>query len=168
MADFDLQTRKAISDRLREQRERRMQKLSAKERELAQEILFTAVRELPRLREESRFEPWLWGIAANVTKSFRRNMGKQRAMYSYECPFSYDALEQLPWEDGHFEEQEEIYDSLRTKIAMLSRIYRDIIVLYYYDGLSTKAISERLDIPEGTIRWRLTEARRRLRKELPV
>lgn len=44
--------------------------------ELAQEILFTAVRELPRLREESRFEPWLWGIAANVTKSFRRNMGK--------------------------------------------------------------------------------------------
>lgn len=25
--------------------------------ELAQEILFTAVRELPRLREESRFEP---------------------------------------------------------------------------------------------------------------
>lgn len=133
--------------------------------ELAQEILFTAVRELPRLREESRFEPWLWGIAANVTKSFRRNMGKQRAMYSYECPFSYDALEQLPWEDGHFEEQEEIYDSLRTKIAMLSRIYRDIIVLYYYDGLSTKAISEKLDIPEGTIRWRLTEARRRLRKE---
>lgn len=133
--------------------------------ELAQEILFTAVRELPRLREESRFEPWLWGIAANVTKSFRRNLGKQRAMYSYECPFSYDALEQLPWEDGHFEEQEEIYDSLRTKIAMLSRIYRDIIVFYYYDGLSTKAISEKLDIPEGTIRWRLTEARRKLRKE---
>ena len=35
--------------------------------ELAQEILFIAVRELPRLREESRFEPWLWGIANNVT-----------------------------------------------------------------------------------------------------
>lgn len=133
--------------------------------ELAQEILFTAVRELPGLREESRFEPWLWGIAANVTKSFRRNMGKQRAMYSYECSFSIDALEQLSYEDEHFEDQEEIYDSLRAKIAMLSRIYRDIIVLYYYDGLSTKAISEKLDIPEGTIRWRLTEARRRLRKE---
>ena len=133
--------------------------------ELAQEILFTAVRELPRLREESRFEPWLWGIADNVTKSFRRNMGKQRAMYSYGCALSFDALEHLSCEDEHFEDREEIYDSLRTKIAMLSRIYRDIIVLYYYDGLSTKAISEKLDIPEGTVRWRLTEARRKLRKE---
>ncbi len=63
--------------------------------------------------------------------------------------YSYDTLEQLPYEDEYFQEQEEIYDSLRTKIAMLSGIYRDIIVLYYYDGLSTKAISEKLDIPSG-------------------
>lgn len=127
--------------------------------ELAQEILFTAVCELPRLREESKFEPWLWGIANNVTKSFRRNLGKQCAMYSY------DALENLPYEDEYFDDQEEIYDTLRTKIAMLSAIYRDIIVLYYYDGLSTKTISEKLKIPEGTVRWRLTEARRKLKKE---
>ena len=31
--------------------------------ELSQEILYTAVRELPRLRDESRFEPWLWSLA---------------------------------------------------------------------------------------------------------
>ena len=127
--------------------------------ELAQEILFTAVRELPRLREDSRFEPWLWGIASNVTKSFRRSLGKQRAMYSY------DSLEALPCEDAYFDEQEESYDFLRTKIAMLSAIYRDIIVLHYYDGLPTKTISERLNIPEGTVRWRLAEARRKLKKE---
>ncbi|MDE7352996.1 MAG: RNA polymerase sigma factor [Acetatifactor sp.] len=127
--------------------------------ELAQEILFTAVRELPGLREESRFEPWLWGLANNVTKVFRRKQGKQRAMYSF------DSLENLPYEDEYFDEQEEIYDSLRAKIAMLSKAYRDIIILYYYDGLSTKTISEKLNIPEGTVRWRLTEARRKLKKE---
>ena len=33
---------------------------------------------------------------------------------------------------------------------MLSRIYRDIIVLYYYKGLSTKQIAKELNIPEGT------------------
>lgn len=127
--------------------------------ELAQEILFTAVRELHKLKDENKFEPWLWGIANNVTKSFRRNLGKQRAMYSY------DTLEHLSYEEEYFDEQEEIYDSLRTKIAMLSAIYRDIIILYYYDGLSTKTISEKLKIPEGTVRWRLTEARRKLKKE---
>ena len=79
--------------------------------ELAQEILFTVFRELPKLRDESKFEPWLWSVAANVTRSFRRSMGKQRAMYSY------DTLESLSFEDEYFkwEEEEEIYASLREK-----------------------------------------------------
>jgi len=127
--------------------------------ELAQEILFTAVRELPRLRDDSKFEVWLWGTAKNVSRSFCRKLGKQRAMYSY------DTLENLSYEDEYFDEQEEIYDSLRAKIAMLSALYRDVIILHYYDGLSTKTISERLKIPEGTVRWRFTEARRKLKKE---
>ncbi len=129
--------------------------------ELAQEILFTVFRELPKLRDESKFEPWLWSVAANVTRSFRRSMGKQRAMYSY------DTLESLPFEDEYFkgEEEEEIYASLREKIAMLSSTYRDIIVLFYYDGLSTKTISKKLKIPEGTVRWRLAEGRKKLKKE---
>ena len=52
--------------------------------ELSQEILLTALNELPKLRDDNRFEPWLWGLAGNVTKSFRRYLGKQRAMYSYD------------------------------------------------------------------------------------
>ena len=129
--------------------------------ELSQEILFTAVKQLPKLRDDSRFEPWLWGIASNVTKRFRRECGKRRAM------FSYDSLDTLVCEEDCAEvlEREEAYRALRTQIAMLSAAYRDIIVLHYYDGLSTKAISDRLGIPEGTVRWRLTEARRKLKKE---
>lgn len=127
--------------------------------ELSQEILFTVVRELPKLKDDRKFEPWLWGIANNVTKVFRRYMGKQRAMYSY------DTLENLSCEDEYGSENEELYDSLRTKIAMLSEIYRSIIISYYYDSLSTKQISEKLDIPEGTVTWRLSEARKKLKKE---
>ena len=127
--------------------------------ELSQEILCTALRELPKLRDDQKFEPWLWGVAGNVTKSFRRYRGKQRAMYSY------DTLDLLTYEEKFPEGQEEVYDFLRTKIAMLSALYRDIVVLYYYDGLSTKQISEKLHVPEGTITWRLSEARKKLKKE---
>ncbi len=128
--------------------------------DLSQEILYTAIRELPKLRDESRFEAWLWGIAGNVTKSFNRKLGKQRAM------FSYDVIEDFVVDDENDEEEnEEIYASLRQKIAMLSAMYRDIIILYYYDGLSTKQISDRLSIQEGTVTWRLSEARRKLKKE---
>ena len=38
--------------------------------ELTQEILFAAIRELPKLRYKNKFEPWFWGIAKNLTKSF--------------------------------------------------------------------------------------------------
>lgn len=127
--------------------------------ELSQEILFTVLRELPRLKDDSKFEPWFWGIANNITKSFRRYMGKQRAIYSY------DTLENLSYEDEYANENEELYDSLRTKIAMLSEMYRSIIIFYYYDGLSTKQISEKLHIPEGTVTWRLSEARKKLKRE---
>ena len=128
--------------------------------ELSQEILYTAIRELPKLRDDSRFEPWLWGVAAKVTKSFRRTMGKYRAVYSFDVP------EDIPFYDSDDYESEKIFDALRAKIAMLSEIYRNVIILYYYDGLSTREISDKLNIPEGTITWRLSEGRKKLKKEL--
>lgn len=128
--------------------------------ELSQEILLTALQKLHKLREEDKFEPWLWGVANNVTKVFRRRMGKQRAMYSYDVP------EDLSIFDEYTAETEELYDRLRTQISMLSAIYRDIIILYYYDGLSTKQISEKLNIPEGTVTWRLSAGRSKLKREL--
>lgn len=126
--------------------------------ELAQEILFTAVKAADTLRDESKFEAWLFGIADNVTKGFRRHAARLRAMYSY------DAMESLSYEDAYFDGEE--FELLREKIARMSRIYRDIIVYHYYDGLSTKQISELLSLPEGTVKWRLGEARRKLKKEL--
>ena len=128
--------------------------------ELSQEILFTAVKELPKLKDESRFEPWLWGIARNVSMTFSRRMGKQRAMFSYDLPVDLAA------EDDESGEDEELYSLLRTRISRLAAKYRDIIILHYYDGLSTNVIAGRLGLPEGTVQWRLSEARRRIKKEL--
>lgn len=91
--------------------------------ELSREILLTVIRELPRLRDDSKFEPWLWEIANNVSKSFQRSMRKRRSTYFY------DVLEDVPYESSGSEDVEETYDFLRTRIAMLSQIYRDIIIL---------------------------------------
>ena len=127
--------------------------------DLSQEILYQAVLGLQRLRDESRFEPWLWSLASNCAKSFRRRKGKERALYLYNVSEAELQEAEIPRED------EELYGILRGKIAMLSRSYRDVIMMYYYDGLSTKEIAARLAIPEGTVTWRLSEARMRLEKE---
>ncbi len=127
--------------------------------ELSQEILVTAVKELPKLKNQNSFEPWLWGIAGNVTKSFSRKMGKQRAMFTYDMP------DDIADPYSSCEETDEAYSELRARIAMLSKTYRDIIILYYYDNLSVKQISEKLCLPEGTVTWRLSEGRKKLNKE---
>lgn len=127
--------------------------------ELSQEILVTAIKELSKLKNEESFEPWLWGIAGNVTKTFSRRMGKQRAMFSYDVP------EDIAYDDGTDDNTEQELSVLRTHIAMLSKAYRDIIVFHYYDNLSVKQISEKLGIPIGTVTWRLSEARNKLNKE---
>lgn len=128
--------------------------------ELTQEIVLAALRSMPDLRDESRFEPWLWGVAANVTRTFRRTQGKQRAMYAWDA---WEMLSETPAPEDEGLEAE--YDRLRGKIAGLSAIYRDIIILHYYDGLSVNEIAARLGIPAWTVTWRLSAARSKLKKE---
>ena len=124
--------------------------------ELAQEILLTALQELPRLRDASRFEPFLWGIAHRVTLRFRRMMGKRRQQ------MSWDDLSALPAQEDDTPAE---YAALRRQVAMLSAQWRDMLVLHYFDGLSTREIARRLSLPEGTVTWRLSRARQRLKEE---
>lgn len=127
--------------------------------ELSQEILLTAITSFSKLRDHTRFEPWLWGLAGNVAKSFSRSMGRQRAMFAYDTPVEMLDLPVLE------ESDEELYSMLREKISMLTKLYRDIIILHYYDGLSVNQIAKRLNLPSGTITWRLSKARQKLKKE---
>lgn len=108
MADFDLQTRKAISDRLREQRERRMQKLSAKERELAQEILYGAnsgqridrIIELFRFRRE--IKPSQWFTGQGIVPGGHKELLDVFVPAEYQESYLYiiDKLNQFPFSGG--------------------------------------------------------------------
>lgn len=124
--------------------------------ELAQEILLTLLQELPRLRDETRFEPFLWGVAHRVTLRFRRTMGKLRRHVSW------DDLSAVPVQEDDAPAE---YAALRRQVAMLSAQWRDMLVLHYFDGLSTREIAQRLSLPEGTVTWRLSRARQRLKEE---
>ncbi len=128
--------------------------------DLSQEILLTAVKELPYLKDKSKFEHWLFGIARNVLKVFKRKKAKEKALYSY------DVLDEYPDDNDIDYEKIELYNRLRKHIAMLSSIYRETIILHYYDNLSVKQISEKLNIPEGTISWRLKVARNKIKEEI--
>ncbi len=130
--------------------------------ELAQEILLQAAKTITAIKDIDKFEAWLWGVANNTLKSFSRNRGREREMYSS------DDLDEQPYNDEYDFEQNELYDTLRKNITQLSACYRDIIVMHYYDNLTSREIAERLNIPEGTIKYRLSIGREKLKKEFDI
>jgi len=127
--------------------------------ELTQEILFQALKSIGNLRDDKKFEPWFWRLADITLKVFKRGKAKTRSL------MSFDDVAALAFEDEHNFIIDEEYQILRQKIAQMSATYRDIIVMHYYDNLSCKVISQKLGLPEGTVTYRLSLARDKLKKE---
>jgi RNA polymerase sigma factor (sigma-70 family) len=128
--------------------------------ELAQEIFLQATKNITSIKNANKFEAWLWSVANNTLKSFRRNRGREKEIYSTE-----DISTQIYHDEYEFE-QDDVYEILRINISQLSASYRDIIVMHYYDKLTSREIAEKLNIPEGTVRYRLSLGRNKLKKEL--
>ena len=51
------------------------------------------------------------------------------------------------------------------EISFLSKIYRDVMVLYYLDGMKTAEIAVKLGISENAVKQRLFSARNTVKKE---
>lgn len=51
-------------------------------------------------------------------------------------------------------------------VTDLPQPFRSVIILYYYEGMNTREISDTLGIPDATVRSRLKRARERLSRSL--
>ena len=55
---------------------------------------------------------------------------------------------------------------MRRKIANLSKLQREAMILHYLDGLSIRETAAKLNIAESAVLWHLFDARGKIRKEL--
>jgi hypothetical protein len=74
----------------------------------------------------------------------------------------------IPTDNDFTEEiiQSETYKNLRREIAYLSKTQREIIILHYYDKLKLDEISKKLNIPLGTVKWHLYDAKNSMEEGL--
>jgi RNA polymerase sigma-70 factor (ECF subfamily) len=103
--------------------------------------------------------PWLFGIAVNLLAHHRRSEARQlRALASLAAANAgADDDDRL---DG---------DAAARLVAALERLDdydRDVVLLYAWGELSYEEIGRTLAIPTGTVRSRLSRARRKLRAAL--
>lgn len=64
--------------------------------------------------------------------------------------------------------KQEVIARLHSEIAYLSRLQRRIVIMYYYENKKQKKIAEELNIPVGTVKWHLFEARKELKRGMEI
>jgi RNA polymerase sigma factor (sigma-70 family) len=124
--------------------------------EVAQEAFVRAYFALRNLQKPEAFFPWLVGIADRVVKETFRAVKRRRTVTLSDIG-----------ETGPVERPAASSDSeLTDAIAGLPEVYREVIVLRFYEGRSCDEISRRLDVPLGTVTKRLSRAYGLLRERL--
>lgn len=124
--------------------------------DIAQESAIKLARALNSFRFESAFSTWLYRLVINTAKDYYRAKNRQslRETPLYEDA-QYISQEQTP------EQNAEHKDLLRL-IAALPEDMRETLVLVCWQGLSHKEAGEVLGCAEGTISWRVHEARKKI------
>jgi RNA polymerase sigma-70 factor (ECF subfamily) len=120
-----------------------------------QQALVAMWRDLPSLRDASRFEGWTYRLVTRACLTELR--GRRRA-----------TIVDLPPDEavagpGDFAADVALRDQLQRALATLTPDHRAIIVLRHLTGMSLEEIAEVLAVPYGTVASRLHHATRALR-----
>jgi RNA polymerase sigma-70 factor (ECF subfamily) len=142
--------------------------------DVAQEAFVTAFRKLGTFRGESQFRTWLLSITGR--KAIDRRKSVVRWMRLTVSPphddagdDAFDYMDRIA-SAGRSQEETVVDDELQRNvtrlIGTLPRKLRDALLLAGTGEHSYEQISEILGAPLGTVKWRVSEARRVLKKKL--
>jgi RNA polymerase sigma-70 factor (ECF subfamily) len=104
--------------------------------------------------------PWLLGIATNVQRNVSRAARRHQAALTRTRP--QDAVPDFADDVASRMDDAERVAAAKRALAKLRRSEREVFTLCVWSGLDYAAAAEALDIPVGTVRSRLSRARKRL------
>jgi RNA polymerase sigma factor (sigma-70 family) len=110
--------------------------------------------------------PWLLGIAVNVSRNLARASRRHQAALSRlpPPPLVPDFAEELA---GRLDDQARLRE-IGKALGALRRGERDVIALCVWSQLDYATAARALGVPVGTVRSRLSRARRKLSKLVPA
>lgn len=137
--------------------------------DLTQETILHAYLSLDRLRDNTRFASWLYGITLNVCRSHLRD--QRASLYSYEAiigglRFEAGAFAGALADPQELAETHELQEKVLAAVQSLSPENRAATVMFYFDGLSVQEIAEALGISRAAVKGRLFKSRKRLHAEM--
>jgi len=121
----------------------------------AQQAFATACVKMRSLRQLDRFGPWLTTVCRNAAQDMAR--ARRRDAMLLKAAAAEQPVQ--PGSNGFDRAVKEAVDSLDA-------LYREVIVLHYYSGLSYKDIESALGVSGDVVKGRLARARRQIQVHL--
>lgn len=131
--------------------------------EVAQDTFVRAWNALGRFRGESSFRTWLLRIAWNRAISKRRGMA---GWLRRATPIDDVAEPSAPGGQHASVNNAELQAHAMEAIHGLSPKLRDALLLVQSGDYQYEEVARMLGIPAGTVKWRVSEARRKVRGKL--
>lgn len=121
--------------------------------DLTQEVFLAAFQGQARFQGRASVQTWLYKIALNCWRQSRRKPQLDASVLEGEAAQGGPDLEQM------------VTDGIALTCALnaLPPDLRETFLLVRAEGLTYREAAQVLDVPQGTVQWRVHEASRRLR-----
>lgn len=117
-------------------------------KEIVQETIYKAYRNIKSLKEPKYFKTWLSKILINVSNDYMRKNGM------IELEHNENDYVKKVHNDGQIEIKMDLYNAMDE----LEDKYKDVIILRYIEDLKIEDISEILERPVNTIKTHIRKA----------
>ena len=124
--------------------------------DVLQESLIAISKGIQKLREPATFRSWAFQIVANKSRDWIRKQRRRSKAHADAGMKFPETAQTNPAPAG-------LADLVRHSLAQLPSDQQAILTLFYIDDLSTAEISNVLDVPTGTVKSRLHNARQHLK-----
>lgn len=131
--------------------------------ELCSDIIFALIKAAHTEGEITNLYPFIWRIARNVYADFSNKKRKYA-----ETVYDGDADEILNFipDEVIEDDSEELLTAVYRRMAFLTKAYREVMIMFYIDGLPVAEIAKLQNTSEGAVRQRLFSARQKIKSEV--
>ncbi|MEH7222971.1 sigma-70 family RNA polymerase sigma factor [Bacillus sp. JJ1566] len=131
--------------------------------DIIQDVFISCYKNLSTFRKEAQYKTWLIRITINKCKDYQRKWSFRNLIYKPLMePFIHSAEKGA--EDVYVRSVES--NQIVMAISQLPSIYKDILILFYYQDLSMNEISQITNVKVNTVKARLARGRQQLKERL--
>ncbi len=133
--------------------------------DIEQEVYIRTFKNLNKYEERNKFSSWISVITANICRDYLKSAffkNKKNTLYDEDIVLSAKSNNQ----PERILTQKERQKAILKAVDLLPSKLKKVIILYEFEDLSYEQISKKLNIPIGTVKSRISNARKLLQSSL--